>query len=501
VTDEICFKPAVELAALIRTKDISPIEIVDNVISRAEQINPKINGLITKSFDLARETAKAAEEKLLNEGASALGPIEGLPITIKDLTPTAGVITTYGVREYEANVPEEDAPIVDRIRCAGGAIMGKSSTPPFGWLGVTENEVIGRTNNPWDLSRTVGGSSGGAAALVAAGVGHLATGSDGGGSIRLPAAMTGIVGHKASIGRIPRHNESGLFEIVDVVGPMARTVADAALLFGVMAGPSQDEPIMMPEENVDYVADLRASTAAGLRIAFSPDLGHGPVDPEVAEVVKNAADHFEQVLGARVNEVKIDIPDPNEYFMIYYMPQFLNLCEKEPGLVRMWEKYPEAARWKELMTSMPAEKWWNIITESRHKNFSAFADIFHSYDILLTPTAPVTAWKHNGAFGPTLIEGVSIKYPIIDFFRFTEPFGHSGHPALSLNCGFTKDRMPVGLQVVGPMRDDKGVFQAAAAYEASTKWLDRRPQLVEPTEDKMKTALEIDSISEQNSSR
>ncbi|QUD89831.1 amidase [Phenylobacterium montanum] len=477
MSEDICFKPAVELAALIRHKAISPVEVVDAVIARAEAVNPAINGFITESFDLARDAAVEVERQLMANGPESLGRLAGIPVSIKDLTPTAGIRTTFGVHEYADHVPEEDAPIVRRIREAGAVLIGKSSSPPFGWLGVTENELIGRTNNPWDVRRSVGGSSGGSAALVAAGVGPLATGSDGGGSIRLPAALCGVVGHKPSHGRVPRGVEAQLFETVDALGPMTRTVADAALLLSVMAGPVEEEPYMLPEEGVDYVAELRASTSRGLRIAFSPDLGHGPVDREVAEIISRAAKHFEQALGARVDEVQIEIPDPMEYFETFWAPQVSSVRDMEPGVARLWERYPILSERRVGMTSQPADEWWRVVTSARQATFMAFATLFRRYDVLLTPTSPVPAWIHNGALGPEEIEGQKVKYPVTDFFRYTEPFGHSCHPAITINCGFTSAGLPVGLQIAGPQRDDRGVLRAAAAYEATTDWHTRRPSI------------------------
>jgi len=477
MSDDICFTPAVELASLIRQRKLSPREVVEAVIARSEKVNPKINALITKTYDLARHAADQAEQVMMSDGAEALGPLAGIPISIKDLTPTAGVRTTYGVHDYEDNVPEEDAPIAARVRAAGGALIGKSSTPPFGWLGTTWNEVIGMTNNPWDLGRSAGGSSGGAGALVAAGVGQLATGSDGGGSIRLPAALNGVVGHKPTHGRIPRATEAPLFDTVDALGPMTRTVADAALLLSVLAGPIEDEPYMLPEVGVDYVADLRASATRGLRVAYSPNLGHGQVEPEVAAIVKAAVDHFQTVLGAAVDEVEIEIPEPMDYFMLYYTPQILGIGAVEPGIVRLWERFPGLVdRFKDLK-AMSATEWWQTVTQQREMAFRAFAKLFGAYDILLTPTAPVAAWEHDGAVGPMEINGEPVRHPTIDYFRFTEPFGHSGHPALTINAGFTSLGLPVGLQIVGGMRNDAGVLRAAAAYEATTAWTQQRPKL------------------------
>jgi len=212
-------------------------------------------------------------------------------------------------------------------------------------------------------------------------------------------------------------------------------------------------------------------------VAYSPNLGHGQVEPEVAAIVKAAVDHFQTVLGAAVDEVEIEIPEPMDYFMLYYTPQILGIGAVEPGIVRLWERFPGLVdRFKDLK-AMSATEWWQTVTQQREMAFRAFAKLFGAYDILLTPTAPVAAWEHDGAVGPMEINGEPVRHPTIDYFRFTEPFGHSGHPALTINAGFTSLGLPVGLQIVGGMRNDAGVLRAAAAYEATTAWTQQRPKL------------------------
>lgn len=473
--DALCYMSAVELAANIRSGEISPVEVVDAVIAQINRHDTHINAFITRSDDLARQTARAVEATLLRDGAEALGPLAGIPISIKDLTPTAGVRTTFGVAEFADHVPDTDAPVVARIHKAGAVLIGKNSTPGFGWMGVTENEIIGTTNNPWALDHSVGGSSGGAAAALAAGFGPLATGSDGGGSIRIPAALCGIVGHRPSIGRVPRGRESLLFDTVDVLGPMTRTVADAALLLSVMAGPVEDEPFMLPEEGVSYVSDLRADAVRGLRVAYSPDLGHGPVDTEIAAIVLEAVTHFERTLGASVTPVDIDIPDPLAYFNDYYSPSVTGYADAHPGVQRMFDKYPNIGSVGKIAENVSAAAWWQNVMPARQRTFLELARIFQSFDILVTPTMPVVAWQHDMENGPLAINGIPVEFPHFDYFRFTEPTGHTGHPAITINCGFTRSGLPVGLHITGRQRDDHGVLRAAAAYEATTDWHKRRP--------------------------
>src|SRR5438874_6815179 len=229
--ERLCWTPATELAALIRKKKVSPVEVLDAVLDRIERLNPKLNAFVTLTDEPARREAKAAERAVSKKGTS-LGPLHGVPFSVKDLVITKNVRTTFGTPLYRDNVPGEDAPMVARLRAAGAIMLGKTNTPTFGWIGATHNLLFGPTRNPWDLARTPGGSSGGASAAVAAGLGPLAIGTDGGGSIRIPASFTGIVGHKASYGRIPIQAGSAVWSLSHI-GPMTRTVTDAALMMNV----------------------------------------------------------------------------------------------------------------------------------------------------------------------------------------------------------------------------------------------------------------------------
>src|SRR5438477_4865046 len=270
---------ATEQAALIRRKKVSPVEIVDALLARIDKINPRLNAFVLINADQARREAKSAERALGKRGAT-LGPLHGVPFGVKDLVVTKGVRTTFGTPLYRDNVPTEDAPMVERMKRAGAIMLGKTNTPTFGWIGATHNLLFGPTRNPWDLERTPGGSSGGASAAAAAGLGPLHIGTDGGGSIRIPASFAGIFGLKASYGRIPAYPPSGAWSLSHI-GPMTRTVADAALMMNVCAGPDERDQYSLPAPRVDYVKALRGSVK-GLRVAYSDDLGGADaVDPEV----------------------------------------------------------------------------------------------------------------------------------------------------------------------------------------------------------------------------
>src|SRR5580765_2297538 len=246
----LAWLPATELAALIQKKKVSPVEVVDAVLDRIEKINPRLNAFVTLTDDAARREAKAAE-RAVGKRSARLGPLHGVPFSVKDLVNTKGVRTTFGTPFYRDNVPTEDAPIVARMKAAGGIMLGKTNTPTFGWIGATHNLLYGITRNPWNLDRTPGGSSGGASAAAAAGLGPLHVGTDGGGSIRIPASCTGIVGFKPSFGRVPLYPASGAWSLSHA-GPMTRTVADAALMLQVCAGPDERDQYSLPADGVDY---------------------------------------------------------------------------------------------------------------------------------------------------------------------------------------------------------------------------------------------------------
>src|SRR6185369_13706625 len=297
---DLCWLSAVDLAAAIKKKRVSPLEVVDALLARIEKLST-LNAYVTLDAEGARKAARAAERALTKRSAS-LGPLHGVPFSVKDLIITKGMRTTFGTPLHRDNVPSEDAPAVARMKAAGGILLGKTNTPTFGWVGITDNLVFGVTRNPWNLERTPGGSSGGAGAAVAAGLGPLALGTDGGGSIRKPASFCGIVGHKPSFGRVPVYPASAAWSLSHT-GPMTRTVKDAALMMNVCAGPDERDPYSLPADKVDYVKAL-AGGVKGLRVAYSETLGTAPaVDPEVRASVGRAVRAFRE-LGCRVDTVE-----------------------------------------------------------------------------------------------------------------------------------------------------------------------------------------------------
>ncbi len=465
-SDAICWIPATELAGLIRKKKVSPVEVIDAVLARIEQVDPKLNAFVTLTGEEARRQAKAAERALTRRGRT-LGPLHGVPFSVKDLVITKGVRTTFGTPIYRDNVPTEDAPMVARLKAAGGIMLGKTNTPTFGWIGATHNLLFGVTRNPWNRDRTPGGSSGGASAAAAAGFGPLHVGTDGGGSIRIPASCAGIFGHKPSYGRIPTYPVSGAWSLSHI-GPMTRTVADAALMMNVCAGPDERDQYSLPAERVDYLKAL-AGGVKGLRVAWTDDLGFAEaVDPEVAAVCARAAKVFGR-LGCRVDTVKPAWPSPKEAWEQIFcggiaarMAPYLDRHDEiDPGLLTIIESALKNPPTRYVQAWFDRLAWW------QHPR--AF---FEKYDLLLTPTIACPPFR-CGIDNPTEVAGRAVS--AYGWIPFTFPFNLTGQPAASVPAGFTKDGLPVGLQIVGRRFDDVGVLRAAAAFERVQPWAAQRP--------------------------
>lgn len=465
--DRLCWLPATELAALIRRKKVSPVEVIEAVLARIERLNPTLNAYCTVTADLARREAKAAERALTRRSAR-LGPLHGVPFSIKDLVITKGVRTTWGTRIYADHVPEEDAPVVEKLKAAGGILVGKTNTPMFGWIGATHNLLFGVTRNPWNLDRTPGGSSGGAGAAVAAGMAPLAVGTDGGGSIRIPASFSGIFGLKPSYGRVPAYPFSGAWSLSHA-GPMTRTVADAALMLNVIAGPDERDQYSLPPSGIDYVKALRGALK-GLRAAWSPTLGFARVvDPEVLALSERAARRF-RALGCRVEAVDPPFPDPSQAWHAIFCGGIATrlapyLRERrgdiDPGLVRIME---EALRWP---STKYVQAWFD-----RLDFWDSARRFFARYDLLLTPAVACPPFK-IGLDNPAEIAGTAIRE--YEWIPFTFPFNMTGQPAASVPCGFTRDGLPIGLQIVGRRFDDATVLRASAAFEKASPWIATRP--------------------------
>ena len=464
---DLCWMSAADLAAAIGRKKVSPVEVVDAVLSRIDTLK-ELNAYVTLDADRARQAAKAAERALTRRSAR-LGPLHGVPFSVKDLIITKDVRTTFGTPIYRDNVPTEDAPSVARLKAAGAIMLGKTNTPTLGWVGVTDNLVFGATRNPWSLGHTPGGSSGGAGAAVAAGLAPLALGTDGGGSIRKPAAWCGIYGLKASWGRIAVYPSSAAWSLSHV-GPMTRTVKDAALMMNVCAGPDERDQYSLPADGTDYVKALKGSLK-GLRIGWSPDLGFARVvDPEVEATCAKAARRFRD-LGAKVDEARLGWPSPKAAWEAVFcggiatrMAPYLDRPNDiDPGLLPMVQ---DAIKWP---ASRYVQAWFDRLTWYDHVR-----RYFDTHDLLLTPTIATPPFK-VGLDNPPEIAGRPVE--AYDWIPFTYPFNLTGNPAASVPCGFTKDGLPIGLQIVGRRFDDATVLRAAAGFEKLAPWADRKPAI------------------------
>lgn len=465
---EVCFLPALTLRRLYQARELSPVEVVDAVLERIDRLNPVLNAYLTVTADLARARAQASEDRW-RRGEPA-GPLDGIPYSVKDLEETAGVRTTYGSKWFERYVPSRDGVVAERLKAAGGVLLGKTNTPHFGHKDSCDNLLGPPCRNPWKLDRTPGGSSGGAGAAVVAGLGPLAHGSDGAGSIRIPAALCGVVGVKPSLGRVPYHPNPDYWAARSTHGPLARTVRDAALMLSVLAGPDPRDPLSIDAPPEDYVAacegDLR-----GLRVAWSPDLGSAAVDSEVAAIAERAARRFEE-LGCRVEAPPVRWPASQEFHRILW----------EVGMAaRHADRVQERPEWIEptllrmvLHASQVSALQYGRALLARTGFYVAVQEFFEDYDLLLTPQMPVAAWSVVPGEEPQEIGGRR-GVTMYDRLAFTYPFNLTGQPAVSVPCGMTHEGLPVGLQIVGRWHSDALVLRSAAGFEALQPWAHLRP--------------------------
>ncbi len=461
--------PALDLGRMIRNREISAVDVLDTFLDRITEHNPVINAIVTRAEDAAREEAQHVDARIAD--GDALGPLAGVPVTVKDLTEVKDVRTTYGSTYFRDNVPNRDAALVERLRAAGCPILAKTNAPEFGGKFDTENEIFGATLNPWDWSRSPGGSSGGAAAQVAAGMGPIAHGNDGGGSIRIPAACCGVFGLKPQFGRIPFWPRQDGWARLSHEGPIARTVRDAAALLDSMAGldPRDLNTIPLPEQS--FLAACEGDID-GWRIAWSPTPGYGRVDDEVESICRAAAQVFE-TLGAHVESVELNLPNAQMAFLGTALPRLAAQFERD-----LPDDY--ADRLDPALTEFLPFVEQMSVTDVAQSDFATYAlwdelgPLFADYDLLLTPTM-ATAAHPSGQFGPEKVNGQPVDSPLEPLFTF--PFNLTGQPAASVPAGWTDDGLPVGLQIVGNRYDEASILRAAARFEEAQPWHDRWPEL------------------------
>jgi aspartyl-tRNA(Asn)/glutamyl-tRNA(Gln) amidotransferase subunit A len=449
---DLPYLSATELVALYRARKLSPVEATRAALDRIAQLDSRYNAFCLVDAERALADARESEARWA-KGAPA-GLVDGVPTSIKDLVLTRGWPTRRGSRTTPSEKAwDEDAPAVARLREHGAVLLGKTTTPEFGWKGMGDSPLTGITRNPWNPARTPGASSAGAAAALAAGMGALAVGTDGGGSIRIPCAWSGLAGIKATFGRVPAHPPSTM-GLLSNVGPMARTVTDAALMLTVLAGTDVRDPYRLPASDRNWADDVDAGVA-GLRIAFSPALGYARVDPEVAAAVERAARAFE-ALGAHVELAEPGFEDPKEAFVDLWAAGAARLAGAipesehalmEPGLRQIVERGRALAATRYLAAD-----------QARTALGRRMGEFHKRYDLLLTPTMPIPALE---------VEWDAAKALWVDWSPFTYPFNMTRQPAASVPCGLTAAGLPIGLHVVGRLYEEDLVLRAARAYEAA----------------------------------
>jgi aspartyl-tRNA(Asn)/glutamyl-tRNA(Gln) amidotransferase subunit A len=467
MSEDLVYASALDLLKWYREKAISPVEVTRAVLDQINKYNGRLNAFVLVDEKASLEQARASEARW--QAGTPLGLVDGIPTTVKDILLTKGWPTLRGSKTVDPSGPwDDDAPVVARLKENGAVLLGKTTTPEFGWKGVTDSPLTGVTRNPWNPEMTSGGSSGGASSACAAGMGALHLGTDGGGSIRIPSAFTGIFGLKPSFGRVPAWPPSP-FGTVAHIGPMARNVGDAALMLQVLSGNDPRDWTALPPSNVDYLAAL-SSTVKGKRIAFSPDLGYATVHPEVAAAVEKAVKQFEQ-LGAIVEEVNPGFDNPLPIFNVLWWSSaryvLRNYTEKQlgeidPGLREVFDE-AESITLTDYMDASQARVDLGIQMRKFHEQ----------YDYFMTPSLSIPAFK-AGKLTPNEMKEAGAW---VDWTPFSYPFNLTQQPACSIPCGLTKDGLPIGLQIVGAMHDDEGVLVAANAFEGVSPVAKARPDL------------------------
>lgn len=465
--EDLGYLPATKLSAMIRAKEISPVEYITSLLGRIEATEPKVNAFAHLAADQALAAAKQAEAKVMS--GDGLGRLHGLPVTIKDLAITSDMPTEMGTLIFKGNQPKEETPVVTRLKQAGAIVLGKTTTSEFGWTGVSHSPLTGITHNPWKHGYNAGASSAGAGAAAAAGYGPLHQGSDGAGSIRMPSHFCGIFGLKPSFGRVPYYPVS-TGDMTSHIGPMTRTVADAALMLEVMAGPHPLDYSTLEAWPAPYGARLQEGIK-GKKIAYSPDLGVAKVDPEVAALVKAAVKRFSE-LGATVEEVKTPWAAPGPELVRFFWPA--HLARLAPHLEK-WESQMDPGLVACIKESFKVSMQdYQLARERKMAYVASIHRWFQDWDFLLTPSVSVAAFPAELLQPPHWPQHA---WDWLSWAEFSHPFNMSWNPAASIPCGFTEAGLPVGIQVVAQRYNDLGVLQAAAAFETVQPWADKRPKL------------------------
>jgi len=472
MTDDLAYLSAATLAALIRKREVSPVDLVRSTLARIERAQPSLNAFITVCAEQALSAARDAENTLMR--GERTSPLHGIPFSVKDLINTKGVRTTFGSLIFENNVPSTDTVAIARLKAAGAILIGKTTTPEFGQKGLTQAPLFGYTRNAWRADRTPGGSSGGAAVAVAAGLGPIGVATDGGGSTRIPAACNGVVGFKQSLGVVPVDTAQDAFGNISYVTPITRTVMDTAVMLDAMAGAHASDPHSLNRIKPDYVAAARGEgNLVGLRIAWRSFLGNKVVAAEVLARCAAAVDTLAE-LGAAVFEMQDDFENPEPLWLTvngsYRLAQFGHHLKAhrermDPVLVAQLER----------AGTYSAEELYRAIF-LRTRLYRQVQSWFEKADVVVTPTLSRTALPiEQDFFAPIEIDGQPVDTMRRAWYPYTLPFNMTGNPAVSIPCGWDSDGLPVGLQLIGRHGEDALLLRVAALFEQARPWSDRRP--------------------------
>jgi aspartyl-tRNA(Asn)/glutamyl-tRNA(Gln) amidotransferase subunit A len=457
------------LADAIRARKLSPVELMEACLQRIEEANPVLNAFIAMRPEEALDEARAAAERIA--GGEDVGPLTGLPFGVKELEDAEEFPSTHASVPYKDNRPERDSVQVERLKKAGAILLGKTNAPEFGYTAFTKNLLFGITRNPWNPERTPGGSSGGTSAAIASGMVPLATGSDGGGSVRIPACYTGCFGLKPTYGRVPR----GPFQMLSwsatvCQGPITRTVRDGAMYMDAVVGHHPADPDSLPHPGISYV-EMLEQLPRKLRIAWSPTLGYARLQSDVQREVEQAVRVFEK-LGHSIEELEGGFPDPGlDWVRVAGAETYAEIFDKIDG---HREEFGHAfLRGVETVRDLTPEKY-GAAQRARAELVNYLWRLFERYDLLMTPTLPTEAFDARGRW-PAEIDGEPITNPL-NVIAFTYPFNLSRHPAATVRAGLTDSGLPCGLQIVGPYQREDLVLQASYAYEQERPWNDVWPK-------------------------
>lgn len=470
--DTLAFMPATALAAAIRARQVSPVEVTRAALDRIHRAQPVLNAFITIAEDAAMARAHAATAELLR--GDAVGPLHGVPVAVKDLVPTEGIRTTWGSLIFKDHVPDQDATVVARLKRAGAIIVGKTTTPEFGQQCLTQSPLFGRTRNAWRGDRTSGGSSGGSAVAVAAGLVPLAVATDGGGSTRIPAACNGVVGFKQGLGVVPQEYAQDGFGNISYVTPMTRTVADTALMLSVMAGPDARDPLSTGRPVWDFRrAAAPVGDLAGTRIAWRPRLGNTAVAASVLTACETAIEVLSG-LGATVSDLTTPFENPESVWFVnngaYRRAQFGHHLEQHRAIM-----CPTFVRQMDRVASYSAAELYEAIF-ARTRLYRQVQAWFDTADIVAMPTLSRPALPiDQDFFGPIEIDNQSVENIRAAWYPYTMPFNLTGNPAISLPCGFDAAGLPLAIQLIARPGEDERLLHVAALFEHAHPWAGQTP--------------------------